>query len=125
MKLPQLITKYGASMGRRDDILDMNEPRSIRLAEVRIDRGGYDGFGAYWGIGQPLYVAEQDGRMCFIRADTRLQAAAKLEIPYQSLKSPPKKAWLSLRSFADKGTLGATGIQLVQKLEELGYGASK
>lgn len=122
MKLPQLSTKFGAPMGRRDEVLELDEPRSIRLAEIKLDRGGYDSWGAYWGLGQPLYAAEQDGRYRFVRAGTRLAAVVALQIPYKSLKSPPKQAWLKLQAFAVKGTLGAAGIQLVQELEELGFG---
>lgn len=123
MKLPKLNTTYGAPLGRRDEVLDLDLPRSIRLVEVKIDRGGYDGFGAYWGLGQPLYVAEQDGRMRFVRANTRLQAVVELGIAYKALKAPPRKAWLSLKGFADQGKLGANGIQLVQRLEDLGFTA--
>lgn len=121
MKLPKVDTKYGAPLGRRDDTLDLELPRSIRLAQVKINRGGYDGFGAYWGFGLPLYVAEQEGDMCFCRAYTRLQAVAALGIHYAALKAPPKKAWLRLASFADRGQLGPNGIQLVQRLKKLGF----
>lgn len=122
MKLSKLSMKYGAPMGRRSEVLDLDEPRSIRLAEIKLDRGGYDSEGAYWGFGQPLYAAEQGGRHSFVRADTRLAAVAALQIPYKALKVPPKAAWLKLISFEKKGTLGAAGIQLIQELEELGFG---
>jgi len=29
----------------------------VTLQRIRLNRGGYDRSGAYWGIGSPLYVA--------------------------------------------------------------------
>lgn len=33
----------------------------VSLRRVRLDSGGYDNGGAYWGIGTPLYWAASDG----------------------------------------------------------------
>lgn len=48
------------------------------LQRVRLDSGGYDSGGAYWGIGSPLYRFESaDGCLSgFLRARTREQAKA-------------------------------------------------
>ena len=76
---------YGAPMGRHENRIPSNlPPRSVRLYRVRLNRGGYDDGGAYWGTGQPLYCAEwtlgeDDGRK-FVRADSRFFAARKLGI---------------------------------------------
>ena len=81
---------YGAPMGRSEDRIPADLPaRSVRLYRVRLNRGGYDDGGAYWGTGQPLYCAEwtisgEDGRK-FVRADNRFYAARKLGIPDSAL----------------------------------------
>jgi hypothetical protein len=52
-------SKYGASMGR-DSTRQRDlptEPVKLYLQRVRLDSGGYDPGGAYWGHGEPLYVA--------------------------------------------------------------------
>lgn len=53
-----------------------------RLFRVRLDNGGYDDGGAYWGTGAPLYCATDDagGYQQFVRASSRLDAAIKLGI---------------------------------------------
>ena len=76
---------YGSPMGRSENRIPADLPaRPVRLYRVRLNRGGYDDGGAYWGIGQPLYCAEWttdegDGRK-FVRADSRFYAARKLGI---------------------------------------------
>lgn len=50
-------------------------PPAVRftLREIRINRGGYDASGAYWGLGDPLYWASPDdgGDDSYFRASTR------------------------------------------------------
>lgn len=71
---------YGAPMGRRSSPLAL-APRSIRLFKVRINSGGYDDGGAYWGIGKPLWCARDvEGDCQFTRAATRKEAAEILGI---------------------------------------------
>lgn len=50
-QLPRLNCQYGAPMGR----LESRETPvcKVRLFRVRLDAGGYDDGGAYWGTGQP------------------------------------------------------------------------
>jgi hypothetical protein len=73
--LSNVSSKYGAPMGR-----DSSEPSGkVRLQRVRLDSGGYDSGGAYWGIGQALWCAEDvDGNRKFFRASDREAAKAKL-----------------------------------------------
>lgn len=35
--------------------LDKNKPVALSVTRVRLDSGGYDKGGAYWGVGSPLY----------------------------------------------------------------------
>lgn len=84
-------SRYGASMGRDStherDIAEIvtqihagNAPK-FSLQRVRLDAGGYDAGGAYWGTGEPLWRASDDtsNPTCdtielFFRAHTREQA---------------------------------------------------
>lgn len=89
--------KYGAPMGRdstttrelaRDGALapDGGLPRKLYLQRVRLDSGGYDSGGAYWGHGEPLYVAtDHEDVTLFVRGadrdDAKDAVAAQLGIP--------------------------------------------
>lgn len=80
--------RYGAPMGRRESHHLPNNPRSVRLFRVRLDSGGYDDGGAYWGLetrGERLYCArsvdDNDPYCEFVRARSRERAADILEIP--------------------------------------------
>lgn len=55
----------------------------FRLSRIRLDQGGYESDGTYWGTGQPLYFywseeLNPDGETCedYIRADNREHAKA-------------------------------------------------
>lgn len=58
--------KYGAPMGRQDvgqKIFDKNQQKEIPLTtkkifdcRVKLDTGGYDRGGVYWGLGKELRV---------------------------------------------------------------------
>lgn len=79
----RVFDKYGAPMGRRQNgHLDVDVPRSVRLFRVRLNSGGYDDGGAYWGIGnKSLWCAiDGDGNRQFVRAFTRAGAALTLNI---------------------------------------------
>lgn len=70
--------RYGAPMGRYTgpDVL----AGKVNLGRVRLDSGGYDPGGAYWGIGAPLYYAfDEDGNSQYLRARDRAEAKAKLK----------------------------------------------
>ena len=47
-------SQYGASMGRPDCINEADTVVKILLERVRLDSGGYDLGGAYWGHGAPV-----------------------------------------------------------------------
>ena len=71
---------YGAPLGRYTgpDFLDATAGK-IYLRRVPINSGGYDTGGAYWGLGAPLWEAQdQDGSGRIFRARDR--AAAKADI---------------------------------------------
>lgn len=83
-KLSKCDCRYGAPMGRPSvwpgrGPGDSWPPQAaaqswppLRLRRLALDSGGYDGGGAYWGCGRPLFVAYGDGVEIFIRdAETR------------------------------------------------------
>ena len=73
----------GAALGRsdrhtaRDEVL-ADELGKFTLRRVYLDAGGYDGRGAYWGHGAPLYwYASECGRVdATLRASSRVAAKA-------------------------------------------------
>ena len=78
-QMPSVSATYGAPMGR--DRGDSRIPaRKVRLFRVRINSGGYDDGGAYWGLGQPLYCATDDlDYTQYIRGVDRFDAAMKFQ----------------------------------------------
>lgn len=68
--------RYGAPMGRRSYAAhDGNGVPRLSLQRVRLNSGGYDSGGAYWGHGEPLYVAtDGDGIEVFVRSSDRKRA---------------------------------------------------
>lgn len=70
-------SKYGAPMGRRstskrDLEREQIKPGKLYLQRVRLDSGGYDSGGAYWGHGEPLYVAtDHEDVTLFVRGVDR------------------------------------------------------
>lgn len=87
---PNVNCRYGAPMGRASDNLSalviMPTDGPMTLQCVKVNYGGYDAGGAYWGCGLPLYwwsieIVEGDSRdECsgYFRAYDR--AAAKAHI---------------------------------------------
>ena len=88
MKLSKVNSKYGAPMGRAGLPTDLFATRAdgeskIHLVYVRLQDGGYDSGGAYWGMGWPLFHAYfyyPDGTFeeCFLRAPSRELAKKQL-----------------------------------------------
>lgn len=76
--------KRGASFGRPSHAGAAPASAKFTLQRVRIDSGGYDPGGAYWGIGAPLYwYATDDGEVSsYLRASTRTGAKAKIRAMY-------------------------------------------
>lgn len=116
----------GAPMGRHEFGHAQDcEPRSVRLFRVNLDSGGYDDGGAYWGLssrGESLFCATDgaDYRR-FARAQSRLSAVAELEISREKLKVPPMARFRRLRELEAIGNLGAGGVLLRQRLNELNF----
>lgn len=54
---PEVNSRYGAPMGRRGCNGDPDQAWKFCLRRIRLDDGGYDPGGAYWGIGESLYWA--------------------------------------------------------------------
>lgn len=122
-QFPEVSSTYGAPMGRREYGSMPDHGRTVRVFRVRLDSGGYDDGGAYWGRGpKPLFCAT-DGAdyLQFVRADSRLCAVASLEIPRDALKVPPMADYLRLREKERRGVLSASGVVLRQRLDELGF----
>ena len=68
--------KYGAPMGRGEDVPLIGK---IRMRRVRLDSGGYDPGGAYFGLGAPLYYAAGDeSGYVYVRGASRRYAKAIL-----------------------------------------------
>ena len=51
-------------------------PQRMNLQRVRLDAGGYDSGGAYWGHGKPLFRAWSDDVEFYTRATDRTEARA-------------------------------------------------
>lgn len=114
--------RYGAPMGRRNTgHAPIDEPKSVRLFKVRLDSGGYDDGGAYWGRGQSIYCAT-DGADYFatVRADSRLRAIVDLDLPASCLKTKGPE-YARLRRLENQGCISASGIILRRQLQELGF----
>lgn len=60
----------------------------VYLSRVRLDSGGYDHHGRYWGIGAPLFVAYDNSGEEYVRACCRKHAARILNIPRDRLARP-------------------------------------
>ena len=74
-------SKYGAPMGRSSVSLERLQESGgkISLKRIPLDEGGYDSGGAYWGIGAPLFVAQNDeGEEFYFRAPDRETAKTKI-----------------------------------------------
>ena len=91
-QFPTVSARYGAPMGRMSAPDLLTAPRSVRLFAVRLDGGGYDDGGAYWGPrprGARLWCArDKDGNEQFTDAATRKEAAFRLELPAPALRVP-------------------------------------
>lgn len=99
-------TSRGAPMGRPHTHTLDHTLKSIKLFRVRICSQGYDDGGAYWGHDtRSLWCArDSQGSEQFIRAFTRITAAASLEIPNRSLQRGFSQDELDsyFRSFCEK-----------------------
>lgn len=76
-ELSEVSCKYGAPMGRAERGSDPGEEKWT-LQRVRLDSGGYDTGGAYWGIGEPLYWASAGDVDRYVRASDREIAKTRI-----------------------------------------------
>lgn len=115
-------SRYGAPMGRRESPLS-DAPRSVRLFRVRLDAGGYDDGGAYWGHSRDaLYCAECDaGGRQFVRANSRLEACIALNIRADNMKVKPARHLALLRERKAAGRIPSLWADVLTKAEALGF----
>ena len=96
----------GAPMGRPNALALDNTPKSIQLFRVGLCSQGYDDGGAYWGhTPKSLWCARDfSGNEQFVRANSRITAAAILEIPIISLMRgiPRHEIYFYFRNFCEK-----------------------
>jgi len=90
VKLSKVNSTHGAPMGRPQCMPPDVEVGRFALCRVRINGGGYDPGGAYWGLGPSLYWANaatggNDVNM-FFRAHSREEAKAIVRKTYPSAK---------------------------------------
>lgn len=80
--------RRGAALGRADRGDATQAPVKFFLCRVRLDRGGYDDAGAYWGVGKPLYWAcsEHGAHDRFFRAADRDAAKARLRVEFPNAR---------------------------------------
>lgn len=119
-QFPKVNTQWGAPMGRSESPLGEGE-RSISVFRVKLDSGGYDDGGAYWGCsrGEALYCAACDeGGRQFVRARSRFHALQLLELPAFTLKRQPRAEMVKLRECAKTSAICA---QVLAMLEDWGY----
>ena len=103
-QFPDVSARYGAPMGRHC-VGDLDHSRrSVRLFKVRLNSGGYDDGGAYWGHGGsdgPVWAAiDKGGDMQTVRAWSRESAAFILGIPNAALAKRLNPAELDEYAYA-------------------------
>lgn len=69
-------SRYGAPMGRGGGIGSLRG--LVRVRRVRLDSGGYDPGGAYFGIGGLLYYAYSEEGYAYFRAPDRAAALRRI-----------------------------------------------
>lgn len=87
--LSDVSSARGAPMGRRDYVGGAPVgPVTVRL--IPLDEGGYDEGGAYWGLGDPLWNAcDEGGELdAFFRASSLPAAKRHVRVEFSDLDSP-------------------------------------
>ena len=78
---PRVDCSRGTPMGRNWETgSDFDVMQPLHLNRVPLDSGGYDAGGAYWGHGQPIFVAYDDAGEFMQSMRARNRAAAKAEL---------------------------------------------
>ncbi len=80
--------KRGAAMGRGEITGDPDYDGKLVLRRIRLNSGGYDSNGTYFGFGQPLYwFASDDGTIDgMIRANSRTHAKQLVKDKYKDAR---------------------------------------
>ena len=80
--------KRGAALGRVARGAKTEDGIKFNLQHVRLNSGGYDSGGAYWGVGQRLYWAcSEDGAIDrYFRAYDREAAKQKLRADFPNAR---------------------------------------
>ena len=91
MKLPKAFSSRGADMGRAAKPGPADLPYKFHLQRLRIDAGGYDQGGAYWGLGAPLFWVCDDATHSapvemFLRAPDREAVKSKIRESYPAAR---------------------------------------
>jgi len=118
--LPQVNCKYGAPMGRNIEMGDGDTEATLTVLPVRLDEGGYDNGGAYWGTGEPIWhIKSDDGEFDFFRRSFEPQA---LLIPELAKEFPNATIVFDLRSEILRGMLELTAAEAwATQMEEAGH----
>jgi hypothetical protein len=90
-ELPKSFSSRGADMGRAAKPGPADLPYKFSLQRLRIDAGGYDQGGAYWGHGAPLFWACDESTHSapvevFLRAADREAVKAKIRESYPAAR---------------------------------------
>ncbi len=114
--LPQVSSTYGAPMGRADFNGDGHDlPITVEICSIRIDSQGYDSGGAYWGLGDPLFHAQEsegDDLDLFFRAKGRKAAEAAI------LKDRPNAKIEWIEETVTRAPLHVVSILYIDQLPE-------
>ena len=86
--LPYVASREGTPMGRVPRHAEPETMQRFSVQRGRLNAGGYDGGGAYWGHGSPLYhIASENGEVdYFIRASNRESAKSQVRYNYPHAK---------------------------------------
>lgn len=78
-KLADVSSRYGAPMGRVGGAA-LQPEGLVTVVKVTLDSGGYDEGGAYWGLPNDLYMADDGGEYReFLRAKNRAEATKVIQ----------------------------------------------
>lgn len=91
---PNAASFRGASLGRAGTGATVNTSGPFHLVKIRIDQGGYDKGGAYWGLGEQLWgYCDETGTVTgYFRAPDRTSAIARLRSRYVGAKVKGKQS---------------------------------
>lgn len=85
LKLSEVSNRYGAPMGRRNELPDdIEAPITLTLERLKFVDGDYDEGGAYWGYvpGSAIFCAWND---CGVRLYTRADSATNAQLNFKEL----------------------------------------